>query len=72
MGERDNHTNRLFHNGEIVAEITKVGNHSLSNRDVYDAFVFGKPFRMFEYINPAKEAVEEKVKARLSALRGVS
>lgn len=63
----DPHTNTLFHNGEIVAEIILVANHSLTNRDVYDAYVFGKMLSSsFEYIRPARVAVTEKVEQELA------
>jgi hypothetical protein len=63
---RDQYTSTLFHNGEIVAEIIKDGNHTLNNKDVYHAHVFGKSFRRFEYIGPAKVAVREKVEQELA------
>ena len=67
----DAHTNRLFHNGEIVSEIILVANHSQSNRDVYNAYVFGKIVSpSFEYIGQARTAVAELVEKELVIGRG--
>jgi hypothetical protein len=63
------HANVLFHNGQIVAKIILVANHSQTNRHVYNAIVFGKPHTSsFEYIGPARIAITEMVEKEL--LRG--
>lgn len=63
----DSHTNRLFRNEEVVAEIVLVANHSLTNRSVYDAYVFGKIVSgSFEYIEQARIAVAEMVEQVLA------
>jgi hypothetical protein len=68
----DPHTNVLFYNGQMIAKIILVANHSLTNRDVYNAYVFEKLLpSSFEYIGPARIAVTEKVEQMLARGEGI-
>jgi hypothetical protein len=65
--DKQGSTYTLTYRGDPVAIIRTVANHSLTNRDVYSAKLFGKPYpRMFEYIKNAKAEMLEKVMQRLA------
>jgi hypothetical protein len=66
----DPYTNELLHNAEVGARIVQVANHSLADRDVYNAYIFGELLpSSFEYIDVARNAVTELVRRESNELR---
>ncbi|WP_262269583.1 hypothetical protein [Microvirga yunnanensis] len=48
----------------IVASIKKVANHSLTQRDVYQATVGDDFYKRFEYIEVAKKEISQEIRTR--------
>jgi hypothetical protein len=63
---RVSNTYTLYYCHKSIGVLKLVANHSQTNRDVYQAELFGKYIRMYEYIDEAKAELIELAKQRLA------